>query len=137
LSDKCIFCDIVTGKEPSFTVYEDELSKAFLDVHPVSKGHTLVIPKKHYEMIFDIPQDELVHLIKVTKNLCLHYRKKAGMESMNLVLSNGKAAHQDVAHFHFHILPRVENDRIVFWSREPRASKLELEKSRTKFATET
>ena len=84
----------MNGKLRCYSIYEDSVTKAFLTIRPVSEGHTLVIPKKHFETIFDISQEELSHLIGVTKLLCLHYRQKAEVESLNLVLSNGEATNQ-------------------------------------------
>jgi histidine triad (HIT) family protein len=111
------------------------MTKAFLAIRPITEGHTLVIPKKHYEMIFDVPQDELSHLILVTKKLCLHYRQKVGMESVNLVLNNGKATNQKIMHFHLHIIPRKLNDGITLLSRPDIKSNSDLEQVRRKLTT--
>jgi|SRR5579872_6340947 len=132
----CIFCNIVGGSEWSYSVYEDALTKAFLTIHPISEGHTLVIPKKHFETIFDIPQDELAHLVEVAQRLCIHYRQKVGMDSLNLVVSNGEATNQKIMHFHLHIIPRKFDDGIVFWQRREEKSDPELEKIRRKFTME-
>jgi histidine triad (HIT) family protein len=132
----CVFCDIVSGKEKSYSIYEDDMTMAFLTLHPISEGHTLVIPKKHFEMIFDIPQPELSHLIEITKKLCLHYQQKIGMDSLNLIVSNGEATHQKIMHFHLHIIPRKENDGLEFWLRPDEKPDSELEQIRRKFATD-
>ncbi len=71
----CVFCRIVKGIEPSWTVYEDDLIKAFLDINPASEGHTLIIPKEHYETIYMIPDRELKRIIVVAKKLAKVYRK--------------------------------------------------------------
>lgn len=106
----CIFCDIVQGNAKSWKVYENESVYAFLDIHPVNEYHTLVIPKKHYVNIFDIPQDELVAVIKVVKELVDTYAKKLGIENVQIINSSGKEAQQDVFHIHFHIVPRYKHD---------------------------
>ena len=112
------------------------MTKAFLTIRPISEGHTLVIPKKHFETIFDIPQEELSHLMDVTKKLCLHYREKLGVDSVNLVIANGKATFQEIMHFHLHIVPRKQNDGIAFWLRQDEKSDSYLERVRQKFAAD-
>ena len=71
----CIFCQIVSKESPSWTVYQDELVSAFFDYFPASEGHLLIVPNKHYENIFDIPEDTLAHLAKISKKLALSYKK--------------------------------------------------------------
>ena len=71
----CIFCQIVSKESPSWTVYQDELVSAFFDYFPASEGHLLIVPNKHYENIFDIPEDTLAHLAKISKKLALAYKK--------------------------------------------------------------
>lgn len=95
----CIFCDIVDGKEKCYPIFEDNITKGFLTIHPIAEGHTLVIPKKHYEMIFDIPESELSHVNQVVKMLCLDYKRKLGKDSVSLLVMNGKATNQKIMHF--------------------------------------
>lgn len=106
----CIFCKIVNGEIPSFKVYEDEFVIAFLDLSQTTKGHTLVVPKKHVENIFDLDDDTAKHvmsaLVKVTNIL----KEKLNVESVNLVNNSGALAGQTVMHFHMHIIPRYEGD---------------------------
>jgi histidine triad (HIT) family protein len=116
----CIFCKIVQGKARSWKVYEDESVYAFLDIHPVSQYHTLVIPKQHYENIFDIPENELIRVIAVVKNLALLYRDRLGINSLHIINSSGREAQQDVFHVHFHIVPRHKGDgQNVTWRTHP------------------
>ena len=103
----CIFCKITRGEIPSSKVYEDEHAFAFLDIKPVAKHHTLVVPKKHYANILDIPADELAHVMAAVKNIVDMYREKFGMTDVKLLHNAGAAAGQEVFHFHFHIIPKT------------------------------
>lgn len=105
----CIFCKIIRNELNCYCVYENDITKAFLDINPWTKGHTLVIPKTHYKDIFDIPEKELKEIIKVVKNIALIYKKVWGCD-INIIQSSGKNAQQDVFHFHVHIIPRYEYD---------------------------
>ena len=102
----CIFCKIVNGKVPSKKIYEDEESFAFLDINPFTEGHTLLIPKEHYEDIFDVPEKELKNLIGVSRKISETLKTKLKCDGINILNSNGKAAQQEINHFHIHIIPR-------------------------------
>jgi histidine triad (HIT) family protein len=118
--EKCIFCEIAKGNEKSWKVFEDEHVYAFLDIHPVSKYHTLIIPKKHYENIFDTPSEELEKVIAVIKKLVDVYKEKLGIENVQIVNSSGVEAQQDVFHTHFHIVPRSKTDgQDIKWNTHP------------------
>jgi len=116
----CVFCDIVEGKIPSYKLYEDDQTIAILDISQATKGHTLVIPKKHYDDITSIPEDELATYIvsvqKVANKLC----DKLSCEGFNILNNCKEIAGQSVMHLHFHILPRYQNDdlKIEFTSHE-------------------
>lgn len=111
----CIFCKIAEGEAESWTVYEDELVKAFFDINPASEGHTLIIPKKHYENIYEIPEDVLERIIIVAKKLAIVYKKALDVKAVNILHASGKEAQQDVFHFHIHLVPRYKNDRLNLW----------------------
>ncbi len=113
--DNCIFCKIVKGEIPSSKVYEDEHSLAFLDIAPVHKGHTLVIPKRHFEDLTKIPEKDLQELIKSVKKVSIAVEKAVKADGFNLNISNKKAAGQVIFHAHFHIIPRFENDGLKLW----------------------
>jgi histidine triad (HIT) family protein len=116
----CIFCKIIKGEERSWKVYEDENVYAFLDIHPVSEYHTLVIPKKHAENIFDVPQEELMRVMAVVKQLADLYSAKLGIHNVQIINSSGAEAQQDVFHLHFHIVPRKLGDgQNVRWKTHP------------------
>lgn len=116
----CIFCQISQGKAKSWKVYENEHVFAFLDIGAVNEYHTLVIPKKHYKDIFDIPESELKEVISVVKKLTTLYKEKLGIENVQIVNSSGSEAQQDVFHIHFHIVPRHKGDgQDVKWETHP------------------
>jgi len=116
----CIFCDIVEGKVKSWRVYENERVYAFLDIEPVNEYHTLVIPKNHYESIFDVPEYELKELIVVIKKLVTLFNRKLGIRNIQIINSSGSEAQQDVFHMHFHIVPRKkEDDQDIKWTTHP------------------
>lgn len=113
--EDCIFCKIVKGEIPCSKVYEDENIFAFLDIAPVHKGHTLVIPKKHFETILDIPEQELKELILAVKKVAIAVEKGVDADGFVVTMSNKKAAGQVVPHAHFHIIPRFEDDGLKHW----------------------
>ena len=106
----CIFCRIVAGQLPSCRIYEDESVMAFLDIAPLIKGHTLVIPKQHVDLFMDAPADimkPLFHAVQRVARAMLHGLKADGV---NIHQANGKAAGQVVPHLHVHVVPRFLND---------------------------
>ena len=111
----CIFCKIIAGEIPSYKIYEDEYSYAFLDIADDYEGHTLVIPKEHYENVFDVPKDLLEKVINATQKIAKHYVKDCGFSGVNIMSANGLDAEQSVFHLHFHILPRRNNDGKRVW----------------------
>ncbi len=103
MTDDCIFCKIVAKQVPSFTVYEDEKFMAFLDIHPNSKGHTLVIPKEHTQWTWEVPNFGVYW--EVAKIVAL-----AAMKSLDAKWVNFLTAGLGVPHSHIHVVPRFEND---------------------------
>jgi len=115
--EDCIFCKISKGEIPSATVYEDNNVISFLDIMPANKGHCLVVPKKHYETLLDIPDNDLENLIKSTKKVARAMSLSMGNGSYNIMMNNGKESGQAVAHAHIHIIPRFKGDRLrLNWS---------------------
>jgi len=106
--ENCIFCKIINGELPSWKVYEDDLVIAFFDIYPAVEGHTLVVPKKHFKDIYDIPEKYIERIASVCKKISLHYKKSLGVNAVNLIHGSGKNAQQDVFHFHVHIIPRYD-----------------------------
>ncbi len=113
--DDCIFCKIAEGKIPCEKIYEDNEFIAFADVNPVAEGHTIVIPKKHFKDIFDLP-DELIGKINlVCKKVANLLKEKFNANAVNIINASGKAAQQSVFHIHYHVIPRRENDKLDLW----------------------
>lgn len=112
----CIFCKIVAGKIPSYKVYEDESVLAFLDIAPVAKGHVLVIPKKHWQNMEHIPEDELVKLIIGVKKVGQLIKDKLNYQGYDIMENNDPVAGQVIPHIHWHIIPRKQGDGIELWS---------------------
>ena len=113
--EECLFCKIVKGELPSSKIYEDEDTLAFLDLFPVNKGHSLVIPKEHYETIFDVPSDILSKVSPVMKNVADAVKKGVNADGISIAQSNGKDAGQVIPHIHFHIMPRFKDDGLKLW----------------------
>ncbi|MEM2956244.1 MAG: HIT family protein [Candidatus Pacearchaeota archaeon] len=113
--EDCIFCKIIKGKIPCKKVYEDNKILAFLDISPINPGHTLVIPKKHFESIERIPESLLCELIKSVQKIAIAVTRAVSTDAFNINLNNGKAAGQLVPHMHFHIIPRFKNDGYEHW----------------------
>jgi histidine triad (HIT) family protein len=111
----CVFCRIANKEIRPEIIFEDDLVIAFLDANPVSKNHALIIPKNHYENIFDIPKKELERIIIVAKDLAMKYKKDFNINDINLLNANGKNAQQSVFHFHLHLIPRHEKDGLDLW----------------------
>ncbi len=78
-------------------------------------GHSLIVPNKHYENIFDIPEEELTHIIKFAQKISLHLKERLGTTGINILHASGKSAQQSVSHFHIHIFPRFDNDGLDTW----------------------
>jgi histidine triad (HIT) family protein len=106
----CIFCKIVRGEVPATKVYEDDDTLAFMDIGPVVKGHTLVIPKRHYDPISGTPTAVLHKLIEVVKRIAEAQYKGLKADGINVTQANGAAAGQVVPHIHFHVIPRFTTD---------------------------
>lgn len=110
----CVFCKIIKGDIPCDKVYEDEKVLAFLDIHPVSKGHALVVPKKHVEDFLSADDQLLSEIIIKVREIASKIIINNSADGFNLSVNNGSAAHQIVPHLHFHIVPRYLNDNSHF-----------------------
>ncbi|MET7772357.1 HIT family protein [Nocardia sp. NPDC005366] len=111
----CVFCRIVAGEAPSTKVYEDDTLCAFLDIRPIAKGHTLVIPKQHAAELGDLDADLGAEIFRTGHRLALAMRGSTlSADGANLVLNDGKAAFQTVAHVHLHVIPRRHGDLFGF-----------------------
>lgn len=116
MSDNCIFCKIANGEIPSATLYEDENFRVILDLGPASKGHALILPKKHAANLFELPDETAAKAIVLAKKVGSVLQEGLHADGVNIVQNNGEAAGQTVFHFHMHIIPRYENDTVnVTW----------------------
>ena len=106
----CIFCDIAEGKIPSQKVYEDDKCLAILDMAQLTMGHTLVMPKEHFDNITACDEETLSHLIKVVAKLTTQLEEKLGAGGANIINNCNPVAGQSVMHLHFHIVPRYGED---------------------------
>ncbi len=113
--NNCIFCRIIKGEISADKVYEDDKILTFLDINPVNLGHTLVIPKKHYDSMEETPEEIACQMMKVARKIGSILGKAIGADGFNLGLNNGKAAGQIVEHVHLHIMPRFEDDGLKLW----------------------
>lgn len=110
MTEECVFCGIIEGEIPSHTVYEDENVVAFLDANPVSRGHTLVVPKKHVETVLEA--EDMWYMWDAIFKVANAVDETFDPEGLNITQNNGEAAGQEVFHMHFHITPRYTGDEI-------------------------
>lgn len=108
--NKCLFCQIIAWEIPCAKVYENEHVFAFLDIYPDSRFHTLVVPKEHSCNIYDIKEADLHAILSGVQYITWLYKEKLWIEHVNIVSNNGPHAQQEIAHTHYHIIPRSEND---------------------------
>ena len=109
--DNCIFCKIIRGEIPARTVFEDEDFKVIMDASPATKGHVLILPKRHYDDLFALPEDVAAKALPLAARLAARLKEKLGCQGINIVQNNGEAAGQTVRHFHIHVIPRYEDGR--------------------------
>lgn len=110
----CVFCNIVEGKIPSHTIFEDEIVKVMMDINPVSNGHLLIIPKKHFTNLTDIDMDTLMHIQKTAKEMFKLLKDKLNIDGLTLCQNNEYG--QEVKHYHLHLIPRYKNDNVRLYS---------------------
>lgn len=115
MAEDCIFCKIVKGEVPAAKIYENDKTFAFLDIGPVHKGHTLVIPKEHYENIFDIPIELFAETMRVAQKMAKAVKEGVHADGINIGMNNLKPAGQLVMHAHIHVIPRVKGDGLRHW----------------------
>lgn len=104
----CIFCKIINGQIPSYKIYEDDMVYAFLDINPDSAGHTLIIPKKHFQDLSDIDDATLNHIMKISKILKNKLEEKLKCDGLTIIQNNGSI--QEVKHFHIHLKPYYKDN---------------------------
>ncbi|NLL44894.1 MAG: HIT domain-containing protein [Mollicutes bacterium] len=99
----CIFCKIINNQIPSYTIYEDDVVKVFLDIQPDSNGHSLVVPKKHFQDMMDIDNDTLIYIMNVNRKIKKLLEEKLHIDGLTLIQNNGSI--QEIKHFHLHLKP--------------------------------
>jgi histidine triad (HIT) family protein len=106
----CIFCKIAAGEIPCYKIYEDDRAVAFLDIHPVNRGHVLIIPKSHYEVMPDTPDELVSYLFVIAKKLMVAVKKATGAYFVEVCVMG-----IDVPHFHIHLIPVHKDDSLTQW----------------------
>lgn len=106
----CLFCKITNKEIPNYTVYEDEYVLAFLDIHPCAKGHTVVIPKKHFDNLAAMPELDFINVSRGLRRAISRVQEIIAPDGLNIGINNGQAAGQAVNHTHWHIIPRWHDD---------------------------
>jgi histidine triad (HIT) family protein len=145
MGENCVFCKIARKETDASLVYEDADVMAFMDIRPVSRGHTLIIPKEHYVDIFEITGKLLEATHGVTKKIAVAVKKATNADGVSIVQQNGAAAGQEIFHLHIHVIPRFEGkkmpkfEELVLVERETldeAAAKIKQHLYQTKFSTE-
>jgi histidine triad (HIT) family protein len=108
--EDCIFCKIAAGEAPAAVVHEDERTIAFMDINPATRGHMLVIPRRHARDLLEIDAEDLGATVAVGRQLARRAMERLGADGVNLLNSCGRAAWQVIFHFHLHVIPRYESD---------------------------
>jgi len=120
LDSDCIFCKIIKGDIPSFKIYEDEETYAFMDINPANPGHVLVISKFHAPNIFEIPVEWMTACMVTAQKIALAVEKTVSPDGINILQANGEGAAQSVLHFHIHVMPRQNGDELKLnWDLNP------------------
>ncbi|MGE4292211.1 MAG: HIT family protein [Desulfovibrio sp.] len=126
MSLNCIFCKIVAGEIPCAKVHETENILVFLDIAPVNKGHVLVIPKRHYENLFELPEGIGNDLLAELKRVGSAVMTATDADGLNIGMNNHEAAGQLVMHAHFHLIPRFHGDGLTLWGQKSYAGQEEM-----------
>jgi len=108
--EECIFCKIINGELPSFKIYEDEKTFAFEDINPISQGHTLIIPKRHAENLWEIPAEDLAAVHFASKKIIRAIKDALNPAGVACLQLNGRGVNQVVMHYHLHLIPRASDE---------------------------
>ena len=120
-----MFCKIARGEAHESPIYEDAQVMAFLDARPVNEGHTLVVSKRHYENIFEVPDEELGNLFTTVKKIASAVLKGEEADGIRIVQNNGVAANQNIFHFHVHVIPEHKSRESPWHRKSPRQAELD------------
>lgn len=127
----CIFCKIVSGEIPSYKLYEDENFLAILDISQATIGHTLIIPKKHVETIFDLSENDAAKAFRIVARMAKRLKNTLNLQAINILNNNGALAGQSVGHFHIHLIPRYPDDHLMIRFSENKMTDEEFRKLAT------
>lgn len=114
MNSNCIFCKIINNEIPSNVLYEDEDFKVILDNAPATKGHAILLPKKHFSNIYEMDNETATKIFTIVRKVSKAMKKVLNYSGLNLLQNNGEAAGQTVFHFHLHFIPRYKDDGVVF-----------------------
>ncbi len=115
----CIFCKIASGEAPAHRVYEDEHTLVFMDIFPVTDGHTLVVPKAHAENIYEVDEGALAAIARTSHRVAAAIRAELSPDGLMVFQLNGQAAGQTVFHYHMHLMPRTQGEELRLHTRVP------------------
>ena len=125
--DDCIFCKIANGDIPSRSLYEDDEFKVIMDLAPATKGHSLILPRNHFDNLYELPDETASKVMMLAKKMATVMTEKLSCDGFNLVQNNGECAGQTIFHFHLHLIPRYldDNQNILFEATHPSAEELD------------
>src|SRR5215218_4279504 len=126
MADDCIFCGIVAGEVPAHKVDEDEHTVAFMDLNPWTRGHALVVPRRHTPNLYEIDDADLRHTAVAARRLARRMRDRLGCDGINVLNAAEPAAWQTVFHFHLHVIPRYDDDPLQLPVRPQQAAQAAL-----------
>jgi len=127
VADDCIFCSIVAGEIPAQVVDQNDHTVAFMDINPWTRGHALVVPRRHSRNLYEVPDEDVEHAAVAAKRLAERMRDRLGCDGVNLLNASEAAAWQTVWHFHVHVIPRYDDDPLTLPTRPQQAESEELE----------
>lgn len=126
MKDECIFCKIANGVIPSNTLYEDEDFRVILDINPATKGHALILPKKHYNGIYDLEPEIAEKVFCLAQKMAKAIKAELNCDGLNILQNNGETAGQTIFHFHMHVIPRYVHDNLNFCLEEKQKVEYDL-----------
>jgi len=122
----CIFCKIINKEIPAYILYEDDDFIVILDIMQTTKGHTLVIPKRHSENIFELDQNTVSNIFPLVQKIAVRLKERLPLNGLNILNNNGEKAGQTVMHYHIHLIPRYSNDNFVITFNKTEQNLIEL-----------
>lgn len=130
--DSCIFCKLANGEIPSKTLYEDEDFRVILDLGPATKGHALILPKRHSADLYELPDETAAKVMVLAKKMAAKMTEKLQCDGFNIIQNNGETAGQTVMHYHLHLIPRYQDDgQKILW-KPTEVSQEELEQTQNR-----